>query len=672
MVFSGEAIIRCAGWGAVTHGVGVDMTRCPPLGESGVCGRRLRPVHRYVSIKKIRKRSGETQTQTYGSLMEPEKKNLVWAFVLSLVILLGWQFLYELPRQTGLRQTFDAQQTPDISPGISPGAQSPSEDGAGVSGPVAPGLPRPEGDVRLAPSAAAPGSLEAADATDTSPRVPLEAPALMGSLRLRGGLLDDVVLRFYKESLEADSGQIRLLAPQGSSSAYYAGWGWLADTQGLALPDRATLWQVASGATLAPGAPLVLFWENGQGLRFERVYEIDTAYLITVKRSVRNLGTAPVRLASFSWIQRNSTPVTENFYLIHEGVVGGLGLEESRLREYDYTDLQETTRPPEETHGGWIGFTDKYWLVSMLSANRKAAFVQARALSDGSDFRYQLDMSSSWQVLPAGGSLVVEDHLYVGAKEIDVLQTYQDRMDLPLFDRAVDFGWFYFLTKPMFLLLAWLNGHTQNFGLAIMLITILVKLALFPLAYKSYVSISRMKVLQPEVEKLRERFKEDRMQLQQNMMALYRTHKVNPAAGCLPILLQIPIFFSLYKVIFVTIEMRHAPFFGWIQDLSAPDPLGVLTLFGLVDWRVPAFLALINIGIWPIIMGATMALQMRLNPTPTDPLQKKIFTWMPVVFTFFLAGFPAGLVVYWAWNNTLSIGQQYLTTRMIARRQAPP
>jgi YidC/Oxa1 family membrane protein insertase len=498
------------------------------------------------------------------------------------------------------------------------------------------------------------------------PRIRIDTPTLGGSISLVGGIIDDLVLLQYRESLEPDSPLIELLSPGAAEHPYFADFGWAG--QDVVLPKSDTVWR-ARGEKLAPGLPVTLSWDNGEGLRFERLYEIDENYMFTVTQRVFNNGTAAVTLAPYGLISRTGTPDILGFYILHEGP---LGVFDGTLKEVDYSDLVDDGPVHIESTGGWIGITDKYWLVALVPDQDQA--VQMRFLHDNTSGldKYQTDYLYEGLNVRPGAVVESRSRLFAGAKIVNVLDDYRDDPDdgIVNFDLSVDFGWFFYLTKPLFYALSYITRVVGNFGLGIMILTVGVKLVFFPLANKSYVSMAKMRKLQPEMLELRERFKEDKQRLNQEMMTLYKREGANPAAGCLPILVQIPVFFALYKVMFVTIEMRQAPFFGWIQDLSAPDPTTILNGFGLLPWDVPELgaLAVISIGVWPIAMGLTMFAQQRLNPQPPDPIQAKIFLFMPIMFTFLLARFPAGLVVYWTWNNLLSIAQQY----MIMKRAGAP
>ncbi|MCB2102545.1 MAG: membrane protein insertase YidC, partial [Rhodobacterales bacterium] len=511
--------------------------------------------------------------------------------------------------------------------------------------------PQVPGGAAVAPA----GTLDRAAAlAQEGPRLPIRSPRRHGSIALMGARLDDVTLANYHVELSKDSAEVSLLSPKGAANPYYAEFGWVAGGgQAVALPGPNTPW-TADAEALTPEKPVTLTWDNGQGLVFKRTIALDTNYMFTVKQTVENTGAAPVTLFPYGLIARFGTPKTSGFYILHEGP---LGVFDGALKDdVSYENLKKDGPFETQTTGGWLGITDKYWQAALIPAQKasvKARFLHSTTQPTGD--MYQADYLGGAVAVPAGGSASVENHLFAGAKEVELLDSYVEDLGITLFDRSIDFGWFYWLTKPIFIALLFIHKYVGNMGIAILLLTVAIKAAFYPLANKSYVSMSKMRKLQPEMTKLRERFGEDKVRLNQEMMALYKKEKANPASGCLPILIQIPVFFALYKVLFVTIEMRHAPFFGWIQDLSAPDPTTVFNLFGLIAWTPPDFLM---IGVWPLIMGLTMWLQQRLNPQPPDPIQAKIFMFLPIMFTFMLARFPAGLVVYWAWNNTLSIIQQ--------------
>ena len=554
-----------------------------------------------------------------------EQRNLLLAIVISIGILIGFQTLFP---PAPPKPVAPAEQTVGALPGV------PS------TAPAVPGAaPRPPAEVREA-------------ALAQGPRLPIRSPRMHGSVALQGGRADDVTLPDYHVTVDRGSPEIVILSPAGSDIPYYAEFGWVAATAGTAVPANDTVW-TSDATSIVPEKPVVFTWDNGAGLHFTKTLLLDRDFMFTVTQTVENRSEQPVSLHAYGLISRTGTPVTSGYYILHEGPIAVL---DGKLKEHSYEELQKG-RIEGGTTGGWLGFTDKYWLVSLIpdqQAPVKARF--AHTGSNGKD-RYQADYLRNPVTVPAGGRVEVADRLFAGAKEVLLIDRYEADLGIVRFDRAVDWGWFYFLTKPIFYALHWLKVHLGNFGLAILVLTVFIKLLFFPLANKSYRAMSQMKKLQPEMMRLRERFGDDKARMNQELMALYRKEKINPAAGCLPIVVQIPVFFALYKVLFITIELRHAPFYGWIEDLSAPDPTNIFNLFGLIPWHPPEFL---HLGVWPIIMGVTMLLQMKLNPQPADPIQARMFMLMPIFFTVLLAGFPAGLVIYWAWNNLLSILQQWV------------
>ncbi len=587
-----------------------------------------------------------------------DQRNLLLAILLSLAILLFFEMFIMEP-QAPQEQVQQQQQTAEQA---QTGAPRPGEAD----------IPQPPGALP-GPDSADGAVLDRESALAESPRVTISTPTLRGSISLRGGKVDDLTLARYRETVDPTSPNIELLHPDGTSKPYFADFGWTTIEQGLNLPGRDTLWQ-ADRSELVPGQAVTLTWDNGQGLRFERRFEIDEHYLFTVTQRVANTGAQAVTLSPYGLISRTGTPPVLGFYILHEGLIGVF---DDKLEEIDYDDLQDVGEMKRTGTGGWLGITDKYWQASLLPDQEKPVTARyVHTLRDGED-RYQTDYLYEPISIPAGANSEITSRLFAGAKEFFVLKDYRDQYNIPLFDRAVDFGWFWFLTIPLFQALHYFAQIIGNFGVAILVITVLIKLAFFPLANKSYAAMAKMRKVQPEMLKLREKYAEDKQRLNQEMMALYKREGANPMSGCLPILIQIPVFFALYKVLFVTIEMRHAPFFGWVQDLSARDPTSILNGFGLLPWDAPFLGAfdVVNIGIWPILMGATMYFQQKLNPQPPDPIQAKIFLFMPLIFTFLLASFPAGLVIYWTWNNLLSILQQAVIMKKngvpIGRQPAP-
>ncbi|TCZ59880.1 membrane protein insertase YidC [Roseicella aquatilis] len=525
-----------------------------------------------------------------------------------------------------------------------------------------------------------PTDAAAAAGAPTSPaaRLPVDGPRVLGTLNLRGARLDDLVLKGYHETVARDSPLVRLLAPRDGAAPYYAQWGWTAADGRTPVPGNDSDW-TAEGDRLAPGKPVTLRWDNGQGQVFEIGLALDENYMVTAEQRVRNTGAEAVQVLPWARIRREHTPPTQGFYILHEGFVGVL---DGRLREETYSSAKSEAAKrggiafEQEGPGGWAGITDKYWLTALAPVDQQARFKATyRALQEpgakGQEERWQVDFAQPAPIVVApgatGGGQAIR--LFAGAKEVNLLDAYSNRLGIPDFDKAVDFGWFYFLTKPFFHILHFLGSILGNFGVAILVFTLVLKALFFPLANKSYRSMAKMKVLGPKMQEIRERYKEDPAKAQSEMMALYRTEKVNPASGCLPILIQIPVFFALYKVLFVTIEMRHAPFFGWIHDLSAPDPTNLFNLFGLLPFDPAHWSSYLHMPAWALIMGATMFFQQRLNPAPPDPVQAKLFQWMPLIFTFMLAGMPAGLVIYWSWNNLLSIAQQWTIQRQAGQQK---
>jgi YidC/Oxa1 family membrane protein insertase len=568
--------------------------------------------------------------------MDEQQRNLIIAVALSIAILLGFQYFFGQQRPPALPST--STQTSQQQAPAQPNAAAPSA-------PAAVATVRPREEV-----------------LGETPRVAIDTPRLKGSINLVGARIDDLTLATYHQTTDPNSPQIQLLAPEGSEHPYVVDFGW-ASSPGVALPDAATRW-TSSGGDLTPEHPVELSWDNGAGLKFVRRYEIDQDYMFTVTQTVENHSDGAVTLFPYGRIDRTGNPVTSSTYILHEGPIGVFN---GALNDgIAYKDLKPGEPKLLSTTGGWMGFTDKYWLVSLIPEQQEP--VKARFLRSDREHAeiYQSDFTGGEHVAPPQGSVSVTDRLFAGAKELRILEGYQSALSIPLFDHAIDFGWFDFLTKRIFQALDYFNRVLGNFGLAILLLTVIFKLLFFPLANKSYRAMSKMKLLQPEMQKLRERFGEDKERLNQEMMALYKRVGANPMAGCLPVVIQIPVFFALYKVLYVTIEMKGAPFYGWIHDLSQPDPTSFVNLFGLLPYSVPhipALASVLDIGVWPLIMGVTMFLQQKLNPPPADPVSAKMFMFLPVFFTWMLAQFPAGLVIYWAWNNLLSIAQQWVIMR---------
>ncbi|GHF00841.1 membrane protein insertase YidC [Aliiroseovarius zhejiangensis] len=579
--------------------------------------------------------------------MDDQNKNLILATVLSFLVITGWMIMF-----------------PPADPIESP---APTEQ-TSAEGQVVPTLP--DSDGASAPAATtADVSAEQANVG----RVEIDTPELSGSISLLGGRLDDLKLKDYHVELSKESDIVKLLRPTGEAEAYYALYGWTPGGQTALedVPGPTTVWSVETGNTLTPETPVTLRWDNGKGLIFRRTISVDENFMFTINQSVENTSSTPHRMAPYGVLARHGEPSNlKGFFILHEGVIRQVDKE---LEETDYSDVADLSFDEREgakadvaqvEENGWIGFTDHYWMTTLIPEPGQG-FTSVVRYAEKSDI-YQTQIRMPTQDVVPGATASVETRLFAGAKEWETIRAYQNEDGIHRFIDSIDWGWFFFLTKPIFAVLHWLNAVIGNMGWAIIGLTLVIKAILFPLAYKSYVSMAKMKELQPEMEKLKDRAGDDRAKLQQEMMELYKKEKVNPASGCLPILLQIPIFFSLYKVIFVTLELRHAPWIGWIKDLSAPDPSSILNLFGLLPYAAPSpdsLLAIVSLGVLPIILGISMWLQQKLNPAPTDPTQAMIFAWMPWVFMFMLGQFASGLVIYWIANNTITFVQQYTIMR---------
>jgi YidC/Oxa1 family membrane protein insertase len=579
------------------------------------------------------------------------QKNLILAIVVSAVILFGFQYFFS-PKQAAEQAATQTSQ------------QAGSPQAPAGSPPTAPGVAAPNPGGTTPATVVAPASRESVIAK--TPRIQIETPRLKGSIDLVGARIDDLTLLNYREEPDPSSPQIVLLAPDGSAEPYFAEFGWVADAN-VKVPGTDTQW-TSSGGALTPDHPVDLTWDNGAGLRFTRHYAVDSDYMFTLTQSVANSSDAKVTLYPYGYVARKGEVPVSSTYLLH---VGPIGVFNNALQDgYKYADMK-ADGPSFSSTGGWMGITDKYWLTAVIPDQKEKVSSNFRHVTQNKTDVYQVDYRGDAHDVAPGATVSVGDHFFAGAKEVSLLDHYEETLGVPHFDRAIDFGWFYWITKPIFLTLDIFYKWIGNFGLAIMLLTVIIKAIFFPLANKSYRAMSKMRVLQPELAKLRERYGDDKVKLNQEMMALYKRVGANPMAGCLPIAIQIPVFFSLYKVLYVTIEMRQAPFYGWIHDLSAPDPTSFVNLFGLLPFTPPD-ITLLHIGAWPIIMGITMFLQQKLNPQPPDPVQAKMFMALPFVFTYMLAQFASGLVIYWAWNNTLSIAQQWAIMRSAGVTRANP
>jgi YidC/Oxa1 family membrane protein insertase len=593
-----------------------------------------------------------------------DSKNTILAIVLSAIVLIGWQYFIGGPQLEKQRQeAAQQQQAQQTTPAPGQAKTTPVVPSQPANAPTAPAS-------QATAIAAQPMTRDAALAA--SPRVKIDTPNLNGSIALKGGRIDDLALVKYRETVDPNSPAIILLSPSGTGDPFYAQFGWTAASGTTAkLPDDNTVWTQAGSGALSVDHPVTLTYDNGEGLEFKRTIAVDNKYLFTIKDEVANKGSAPVTLFPYALVSRHGTPHTLGYYILHEGLTGVLGdkgLQEMTYKKMDdlKPDAQGQKRETFDVTNGWLGFTDKYWAAVLLPATDAHLKAQFSTGMIGKTPTYQTDYLLDAKTVAPGATATADARLFAGAKEVATINDYEKQLNLNRFDLAIDWGWFYFITKPMFFVIDYLYRLFGNFGIAILLVTVIIKAAFFPLANKSYASMAKMKAVQPQMKELRDRYPDDKQKQQQELMELYKREKINPVAGCLPIVVQIPVFFALYKVLFITIEMRHAPFFGWIHDLSAPDPTNVFTLFGLLAYdptAIPMIGHFLHLGIWPLIMGVTMWVQMKLNPTPPDPAQAMIFNWMPVIFTFMLGTFPAGLVIYWAWNNTLSVTQQSIIMR---------
>ena len=580
-----------------------------------------------------------------------DKRNLIAAILLSAAILLGWNFVAD--------RFFPTPAKPDVtttvagSDGAAP-AVTPSTQGQPSALPV--------------PAAAAPAAqtirpVEAVLAEGN--RIPIETPALSGSINLVGARIDDITLTKYRQSIDKDAPPVRLFAPGGTQAAYFASIGWSA--QDIAVPGVATMW-TANGAKLTPETPVTLSWTNGTGQTFRIEYSIDEHYLITAKQTIANMGPAAVSASSYALIDRLGKPTDpheQDSITIHVGPTGYL--DGKSVFDTDYDDLEEApSRTVRYNSAGWLGFTDKYWLAAIVPA--KGERVTA-AMSSPAANNYQTLFARDFRQIAPGRQVTTTSRIFAGAKEVSTLQSYENDQGITRLSNAIDWGWFEFFEVPIFKLLDWLFKQVGNFGVAIMMLTLIIRVLMFPIANRQFSSMAQMRLVQPKMKALQERYKDDKPKMQQELMKLYKDEKINPLAGCLPILLQIPIFYALYKVLMLTIEMRHQPFILWIKDLSAPDPLHILNLFGLLPFTPPSIL---SIGVLALILGVTMWLQFRLNPQATDPVQQQVFKIMPWLFMFIMAPFAAGLLLYWITNNILSIGQQQWMYRKFPALRAAP
>jgi len=564
-----------------------------------------------------------------------DKRNMITAILLSVAILIGWNFVSE--------KFFPTPDKPDVTRTVA-GHDSTAAPAATPGQPAA--LPAP-GVPATAPQAIRPVDAVLADGN----RIPIDTPAIKGSINLVGARVDDITLSKYRQTIKKDSPAVRLFAPAGTKAAYFASIGWSA--QGIAVPGATTVW-TASGTKLTPSTPVTLSWANTTGQTFRIEYSIDDDYLITAKQTIANTGSAPVSASSFALIDRLGKPTDpheQDSVTIHVGPTGYL--DGKSVFDTDYDDVEEApNRSVRYSSAGWLGFTDKYWLAAVVPA--KGERVRAEISSPAAN-NYQTLFARDFAQVAPGKQVTTTSRIFAGAKEVYTLQAYENDQGITRLSNAIDWGWFEFFEVPIFKLLDWLFKQVGNFGVAIMVLTLIIRALMFPIAQRQFGSMAQMRLVQPKMKALQERYKDDKPKMQQELMKLYKDEKINPLAGCLPILIQIPIFYALYKVLMLTIEMRHQPFILWIKDLSAPDPLHILNLFGLLPFTPPSIL---SIGILAVILGITMFLQFRLNPQATDPVQQQVFKIMPWLFMFIMAPFAAGLLLYWITNNLLSIAQQ--------------
>ena len=566
-----------------------------------------------------------------------EKKNLILAVVFSAVLLFAVDALFPQPQQPATPESEIRKAVP-----AAPVPSAVQKTGQSFA-------PAPESTISQSKT---PDVVMTRDqAIDEYQHISIKTPSVSGSLRLKGARLDNLLLTKYRETLEQDSPHISLLSPVGTAYPFFAEFGWVS-AEAVSLPNAETPW-MTEDTELTPEKPLTLFWDNQAGLKFIRQISVDNNYMFTVSDRIENYGKKIVTLFNYGLVGRTNIPASQRGAVL-EGLVGYL---DGSLKEFPYTKMDKEGQAAFKTTGGWAGITDKYWMAILaFDQNVPNVTVKFSEQDTSAGKHYQADYLMPPTVIEPGQAVQTTNRVFTGAKELRLIDTYEKDLGIKRFDLTVDFGWYYFLTKPFFFILSWMNSLLGNMGLAILVFALLLRLAMFPIANKSFRNMAKMKDIQPQIDKLRERYGEDKMRLNQEMMELYRVNNINPAAGCLPMFIQIPVFFSLYKVLYISLELRQAPFYGWIHDLSAPDPTSVFTLFGALNWPIPEVL---NIGVWPLAMGLTMVLQQMLNPKIPDQTQRTILTLMPIIMTFLLGHLASGLVISWTWSNLLSIAQQY-------------
>ena len=561
-----------------------------------------------------------------------DSRNVIFAIALSFAVLFGWSVIFETPKieeQKKLEQNENYQKD--------------------VQSPDAPSVDVEEKDTNI---------ISRKDAIKSTKRISFENPNVVGSISLKGALIDDITFKKYNETLGSDK-KVTYLNPEETNEGYFIETGWAASNiESIALPNKNTVWKVKGNSKLSAGSPVIIEWNNKSGLIFRKKIELDDKFLFRITQEIQNKSSGVVELYPYAQITRNQKPVLEagsmsGTLILHDGFIGVFNED---LEEYDYDDIKDKKKE-HNAESGWLGITDKFWITALVPEKNQS--FRGEFVYKSESFKANYILNKPIIVQPSS-SKTSGTKIFVAAKEVKIIDGYAESEAINKFDLTIDWGWLYFLTKPLFFVINYLFELTKNFGIAIILVTAAVRLLFFPLANYSFRSMAKMKILQPELLRLKELHKGDKVKLQQEMMTLYKREKVNPLSGCLPILIQIPFFFAIYKMLLISLEMRHQPFFGWIKDLSAQDPTSIFNIFGLIPWDPPSFLI---IGAWPIMMGATMYLQQKLNPTPPDPVQAKIFMFFPLFLTIILAPFPAGLVVYWTINNVLTIAQQWVIMR---------
>lgn len=568
--------------------------------------------------------------------MSNENRNLILFILGTFAVFTGYQYFYEKPRLEAIEKQHKEQPATPVADNAKPQPD--------VT-PVTLTVPREQ-------------------AIKDAPRISISTPSIKGSINLKGGRIDDIQLIKFKETTNPDSAPVTLYSPAHTKDTYYAEFGWTAIDPQVNLPDAHSLWKT-NHTTLTPSTPIILHWENGQGVTFKKTITVDENYMFSVTQSVENKSDKDITVSAYGLVSQTANTLESEHSIVHEGIVGHLG---DKLQEIKLKDLEKDGKTKMTSKGGWVGITDKYWLSTLVPDQDKDVNVSYQVVKTGDTYRVQADVVAAHAVVSKDQSIQNRFRLYSGAKSISLLDSYEKSEGIPHFDLTVDFGWFYFITKPFFYALIWLYDLLGNFGLAIIAMTVLTRLLFLPLANKSYHAMAKLKELGPQLQQLKDTYADDKMKLQQEMMNFYKKHKINPVSGCLPLLLQIPVFFALYKVLSISLEMRQAPFYGWIQDLSTKDPTTVFNLFGLIPWTPP--FDFMMVGVWPLMMGITMFIQQKMTPQTMEPMQAKMMLAMPIIMIFVFSNFPAGVVLYWTMSNVWSIGQQWVIMTMDAKKKA--